>query len=135
MKENELKVFTLEAANELLPILNELLGELQRRRDHATEIEVQIDALELVSDSEGATARRELEQLVTKHRRLVGEFYDVVDQIHSYGCFLKDADMGLVDFYGTVDGRMVYFCWRLGEAQVSFWHEIGQGYATRQPLS
>ena len=33
------------------------------------------------------------------------------------------------------DGREVYLCWRLGEPEVSHWHELNAGFAGRQPLT
>jgi hypothetical protein len=30
---------------------------------------------------------------------------------------------------------MVLLCWRLGEPEVQFWHEVDAGYAGRRPLS
>ena len=65
----------------------------------------------------------------------MNRFYGIVDEIHETGCVLKDVDLGLVDFYGYHKGRMVYLCWKLGESEVSYWHEIGHGYIHRQPIS
>ena len=134
MSEHELKVFTVEEANGLIPVLTELLEELQKRHAEAAELEVQIDAAELISGSDRDSAAQELEQLISKHGELAGEFYALVDEIHSHGCYLKDVDLGLIDFYGVVDGRVVYLCWRLGEEEVGYWHEVGEGYANRHPL-
>lgn len=134
MNENQLKVFTQAEVNQLLPVLSELISGLQKKRDHVVEIEVEIDTLELVSDHAGEAIPQGLEELITKHHEAIGEFHAIIDQIHSHGCFLKDVDLGLVDFYGIVEGCIVYLCWRLGEEQVSFWHEVGQGYANRKPL-
>ena len=135
MNENEVKVFTLEEANELLPVLTELLHDLRKKRDQAAEIEVQIDALELVSNGGENTSARELEKLIEKHQQVVSEFYDMVDEIQSNGCFLKDVDLGLIDFYGVVEGRIVCLCWRLGEERIGFWHDVKEGYADREPLA
>ena len=33
-----------------------------------------------------------------------------------------------------MNGREVYLCWRLGEPQVMFWHELDAGFAGRQAL-
>ncbi len=134
MNENEVKVFTVEEANELLPVLTELVHNLQGKRDQAVEIEVRIDALELVTNSGDDSSARELEKLVEKHRQVVAEFYKIVDEIQSHGCILKDIDLGLIDFYGVVEGRIVCLCWRLGEEQISFWHDVKEGYANRQSL-
>lgn len=135
MNENEVKVFTLEEANELLPILTELIHDLRKKRDQAAEIEIQIDALELVSEGGENTSARELERLMEKHQQAVSEFYDLVDEIQLNGCLLKDVDLGLIDFYGVVKGRIVCLCWRIGEKRVGFWHDVKEGYAGREPLT
>ena len=132
---NELKVFTLEEAEHLIPILTDFLAELRKKRNEINDLEVEIDALELISGSQSRASVKDLNLLIATHQKVVGEFYVLVDQIHAQRCFLKDVDMGLIDFYGVMDGRVVYFCWKLGEERIDFWHEVGQGYGTRQPLS
>lgn len=49
------------------------------------------------------------------------------------GVELKGFD-GLCDFPSQRDGREVYLCWRLGEPEVHYWHELHTGFAGRQPL-
>ena len=134
MNENEVKVFTLDEANELLPVLSELIGALQEKRGEVTKVELEVDAHELM-DVQDAKSESEFQNLIEKHQRLVDEFYAIVDEIHSYGCFLKDADLGLVDFYSAVDGRPVFLCWRFGEEGINFWHEIESGYTSRKPIN
>ena len=34
-----------------------------------------------------------------------------------------------------MDGRVVYLCWKLGEPEILFWHEIDGGFRNRQPLT
>ncbi len=123
----DVKVFAIQEANELLPRLTLLLEELQTKRDQVADLEVKIDALELVGGNE-------IEELIKQREDLVAEFYVTVDEIHANGCFLKDADMGLIDFYGMLDGKLVLFCWRLGEETVGFWHDADKGYTWREPL-
>jgi hypothetical protein len=50
------------------------------------------------------------------------------------GCVLKDWRTGLVDFPGVHHGRRVWFCWRLGEPTVAYWHDLDEGYAGRRPI-
>jgi len=47
---------------------------------------------------------------------------------------LKDVDAGLVDFVGMRNGREVYLCWRYGEEEIGFWHELNAGFSGRQPV-
>jgi hypothetical protein len=50
------------------------------------------------------------------------------------GILLRDPEIGLVDFPGEVDGRPVFLCWRLGEHDVSYYHEEHAGFTSRKPL-
>ena len=132
---NQLKVFTLKEANEVLPRLTPMLQELRVTREVILKMEVEIDTLELLAEnksSEGVSP--EVSRKVEEYTKLVNRFYALIDEIHETGCILKDVDMGLVDFYTLYKGKVVYLCWRAGEAEVGFWHDIGGGYSNRFPL-
>ena len=57
-----------------------------------------------------------------------------VAELKSLGVELKSDEIGLCDFRSMMNGREVYLCWRLGEPQVMFWHELDAGFAGRQAL-
>ena len=46
----------------------------------------------------------------------------------------KGAAEGLVDFPAMLNGRLVYLCWKLGEPEVQYWHDLEAGFQGRQPL-
>ena len=54
--------------------------------------------------------------------------------IHELGVHVKDIDLGLCDFPHARDGRIVYLCWKLGETEIRWWHEVTSGYKDRCPL-
>ena len=136
MEENQsLKLFTIEEANKMIPRLTELIQKLQHERDKILGLEVEIDALELITPKDDSGAAPSLNVKVEEYTKTVHEFYQWVDEIHSCGCFLKDIDLGLIDFYTLYKGRVVYLCWRLEDPQVAYWHEIGRGYMSRQPVT
>ena len=132
---SQLKLFTLEEANKLIPRLAGLIQQLRQERDKILALEVEIDALELVTPKDESGAAPVLDSKVEEYTNVVHGFYHGVDEIHSYGCFLKDIDLGLVDFYTLYQGRVVYLCWKSGDLQVAYWHEIGGGYLSRQPIA
>ena len=131
---NQLKVFTVEEANRLIPRLTQMIEELRQKRGLVMAMEVEIDALELVTEKGRDAQSHPLKQKVDEYHRAVQGFYALIDEIHQMGCFLKDGELGLVDFYGLYNGRVVYLCWKLGEPEVAYWHEVGRGYACRQPI-
>jgi hypothetical protein len=55
-------------------------------------------------------------------------------RLERLGVELKDAQIGLIDFYGYRDGELVELCWKLGEPAVEHWHRIGDGFAGRRPI-
>lgn len=132
---NQLKVFTVEETNQLLPKLSEMITELQDKQQEILAKEAEIDALELLYPSrQGEEPSPEVAREVEIYNHGVNRFYSLVDEIHEMGCFLKDIETGLVDFYTLYQGRVVYLCWKLGEPEVGFWHEVGRGFAYRQPM-
>src|SRR5439155_481044 len=41
---------------------------------------------------------------------------------------------GIVDFYGKLDGKEMFWCWKVGEERIEHWHELESGYPGRQPI-
>jgi hypothetical protein len=131
---NKLKMFTVGEANHLIPWLEESVIELQQKREAILALEVEIDALELVAEKSGTGTVSALDRRIEEYHHTVARFYAITDQIQETGCHLKDLNLGLVDFYSLYQGRVVYLCWKLGEKEIEHWHEVGRGYAYRQPL-
>ena len=63
-------------------------------------------------------------------QRLEGE----VASLHAEGIEIKDLESGLIDFYGLVDGEVVFLCWQRGEESVEFYHTLDGGYRSRRSL-
>ena len=79
---------------------------------------------------------------IEEARRIRLRIQGVVDQmqasvarIDGWGITLRDIDSGLIDFPALVTGRQVWLCWRLGEDDVDWWHDLNAGVAGRKRLS
>ncbi|MDP3920988.1 MAG: DUF2203 domain-containing protein [Candidatus Omnitrophota bacterium] len=131
---DQVRLFTLEEANGTLPVLSQLIRKLQALREKISRLEVEVDLLEIVSEQDEKEPSPAVNQKLSAYQEEVNIFYEVLDQVHALGCFLKDIDAGLVDFYSNHAGQVVYLCWKLGEKEIGFWHEIGKGFTSRQPL-
>ena len=59
---------------------------------------------------------------------------ELVEELSGLGVELKDYRIGLVDFRAWMQNREVYLCWKLGEEEVAYWHELEAGYKGRQRL-
>ncbi len=123
-----IRYFTVEEANEMLPSLEPLVGELLKRR---AKVAHQRQALgSLLDDLHvdiGGTAVSELTIEFEQIERLIRE-------VQAHGCVIKSINAGLVDFWSKVDGQDVFLCWRYGEDYVEHYHPLHEGYNGRLPL-
>jgi hypothetical protein len=55
-------------------------------------------------------------------------------ELEALGAFLRDADAGTVEWYGSLDGEVVFLSWKPGEAGVGFWRALQGPPAERRPL-
>jgi hypothetical protein len=121
------RFFTVREANELIPFLSSKLSSLR-----AVHRELQLRSSSVPSSQE--ITLRGGTPLPLRHLTLLEDLKELVEEICSRGCHLKDMDSGLVDFPTIWEGREVYLCWKLGESQVRYWHELEAGFAGRQSL-
>jgi hypothetical protein len=130
-------IFTLEAVNALIPRLATLVGRQLSRRG---EIESRLKSLstmvgavpdEIAPDERDPADVRDLKQDLI-HR--IEEYQAGWKEVEEMGAVLKDARQGLVDFYGNVDGRLVWLCWKYGENEVSHYHALDEGFSGRKEL-
>ena len=130
-------VFTLEAVNALVPRLRSLMGAQMARR---SEIEGRLKQLsELLGktpetieiDERDPTEVRELKHDLLRRADIYQKAWGEIEEM---GAVLKDPHAGLVDFYGHVDGKAVWLCWRYGEDAVTHYHGLEEGFAGRKPI-
>lgn len=131
---NEPKLFTAEEANLLLPELTILLQDLMLRKRQIEDKQVEIDSLEIIADENTPKVRSELLLRSSEFNEMVNEFNQHIKKVDDTGAVLKDLEAGLIDFFGTQDGRVVFLCWKLGEPKVEHWHEVEGGFANRKPI-
>ena len=58
-----------------------------------------------------------------------------VVRIDELGITLREIETGLIDFPALASGRQIWLCWRLGEGDVAWWHELSEGFGGRQALA
>jgi hypothetical protein len=59
---------------------------------------------------------------------------ELVEELTDLGCLFKGLQDGLVDWYSHYAGRPVFLCWKHGEPEIAWWHQIDAGFAGRQPI-
>ena len=122
------RYFTVEEANACIPELNEEISELLELKDTLEELHGELTPFLEVIPYNGGNKNALL--LMRTGERL----REIVRIIEGRGCHLKGLDPVLIDFPHIRDGEEVYLCWRYGEKEIGYWHEIEGGYAGRKAL-
>ena len=131
------RLFTLEEANALVPTLHRIVGrqmlrqvEIEDRLRRLTQASGRVpDDLDIV---EGDSA--EVRVLKSDLMERLAAYEEGWREVAALGAVVKDTRIGLIDFYGRVRGRAVWFCWRYGEERVDYFHEVDGTFAYRKPL-
>jgi hypothetical protein len=59
---------------------------------------------------------------------------DDVEAVLSVGIEIKGIEEGLLDFPAEIDGVAAYWCWRVGEPDIEWWHPRDAGFAGRRRI-
>ena len=122
------RYFTLHEANTALETVRPLMDEIQSIRNNI--IAHQPEAWPAIEKSAGNGGNPTLSKLVADFDRLD----ELLHRILNTGAQVKDLNTGLLDFPALRGGQEVYLCWKYGEDQIAFWHEMDAGFAGRQPI-
>ncbi len=138
MDSRDAHVFTLEEVNDLVPKLSVAV---KRQLERRSEIETLLIRLgrelgdvpeRIVLDPADPTDIRDLKRDLV---RCIEEYRAGWKAIEEMGAVLKDARSGLLDFYGNVDGKLVWLCWKYGENEVGHYHALEEGFSGRKPIA
>ena len=141
------RFYDLDRANARVPELRDILellcdqrAELIRLRDLVLERQ---SAVEAGTESGPGSARGaseddepddELRLIRLRMQGLIDQMQAGVARIDALGITLRDIESGLIDFPALASGRQIWLCWRLGEEEVGWWHELSTGFSDRRPL-
>ncbi len=128
--EREMKIFTVEEANALLPSVRQIVARIQRSHRKISRYR---DAAKKAA--EGAEHGGGGIQNGVAYAAALSDLTVALTDLDSLGVQLKDFERGLVDFPSLRDGRIVLLCWQMGEGdELEWWHDLDAGFAGRTPL-
>ena len=126
------KTFTLDEANRMLPLVRRIVEDLVNDHRRWQEKVNQFEIATVGSTPGNPDAMAEL--LQQEALRIAADIEGYVRELAALGVECKGLDAGLVDFPGEMDGESIYYCWKLGEPSIQYWHGASAGFAGRQPL-
>lgn len=136
MGDEEQRLFTLTEAERTRTQLEPVLLEAMEARRKAKAIDAKMT--ELASRIQMSGGMRFDYQHAGQQRldqsSLESSISAAVEKIHATGCVVKDLDVGLLDFPARLNDEDIYYCWRVGEDRIRFYHRQDEGFAGRTPI-
>ncbi|MCG8420170.1 MAG: DUF2203 domain-containing protein [Proteobacteria bacterium] len=133
------RYFTVAEANSHIAELQELFGRVMQLR---SQLKVLYQELDEAGFAPRDNSEHELSEMPPPIARLHSVFLGLADTLQEQieaimeiGCVIKDIETGLVDWPSRHEGRDIWLCWKYGELEVEFWHELTTGFAGRRPVS
>jgi hypothetical protein len=128
------KFFSVEEANARVPLVNSILRDV-------TELSHELKGLHerlILSQTDGSSdpaVDAEVASLSAELDRKRLQMEALEKELAQIGAVLKDDFMGLVDFPAMFDGREVCLCYKYGEPEIAYWHDVDAGYGGRRRIS
>jgi len=127
------KYFTLPDANRTLPLVKRIVADITALYPTWRDLVYRYEyAAAQARPERGESA--EQQRLRAEIEGVAREMNRYLEELEQVGCVFKGFEQGLVDFYGKMDGREVFWCWKVGEDKIGHWHDLESGFAGRQPV-
>ena len=129
------KYFTVEEANKALPLVKMIVSDLVRQCRVVDDLQERLSSVP--QERRRPSKNLYSEELAQSQAELEAEeskLATYLEELRGLGVEFKGPD-GLCDFYSRMNGRDVFLCWRLGEPEVLYWHDLDSGYTGRHLLT
>jgi hypothetical protein len=136
------KIFTAAEANRMLPLVGTIAraavqtwkhlqtAKRDLRKTSARRPRVEVEA-KVGAPSRGNAADDRIKNDIREHERELDEMRGELEEL---GCYLRDAEKGLIDFPAFVGTELVYLCWFPDEPSVTHYHGMREGFIGRKPI-
>lgn len=136
MGDDEQRLFTLTEAERTRAQLEPVLLEAMEARRKAKALDEKMTELAARIQMSGGMRfdyQRAGQQRLDQNN-LESSIAAALEKIHATGCVVKDLDVGLLDFPARLNDEDIYYCWRVGEDRIRFYHRQDEGFAGRKPI-
>ncbi len=127
------KYFTLDHANRTLPLVRKIVSDITSLHPVWRDLVYRYELVAAQSDPKWGESTEQV-NLRMQIEAVARQINGYLIELEEIGCVFKGFEEGLVDFYGQLDGREMFWCWKQGEERISHWHELEAGFAGRQPI-
>ncbi len=113
------KLFSVEEANNLIPVVDELLGDMQGAIKDTYRLRDDLKGL----GGHSVAARNKAQEIAF----LLRSVHETKAELDRLGIFLTDVDTGVVDFPSQVGAEVVYLSWEKGQDAITHYHRLNEG--------
>jgi hypothetical protein len=119
--------FTIKSANEALPGIIEKFKNIKKEKNELMKAEQELQS-----------HTSNLEEYIIKKQKLnssMTKLSQLIEDLEETGVSLKGIDQGLLDFPSKRFDEDVWLCWKDGETEIKFWHDMDSGFNGRKPIT
>ena len=128
-----MRYFTLVEANKTLPLVKRIVSDIAAVYPRWRELVSQYEVVAAGATPDWGESQEQI-RLKNEVDGAAREIADFIAELEQIGCVFKGVEQGLVDFRGRLDGKEIFWCWKLGEERIEHWHDLKTGYAGRRPV-
>jgi len=121
--------FTTNDANQILPEVIKKFETALKKKNEVSKLEQKLQVILASTNTfeESIPIKQQLNTTIT-------QFYESSEILEKTGVVIKSIDQGLLDFPSKRFDEDVWLCWKYGETEIKFWHEIDSGFLGRKPI-
>ncbi len=138
------RFYDLDEANDAIPEVRTILESLRDQRAELIRLRDEVLANGADDETRGearsdapteAKIDNDVRVLRLRMQGVIDRMQAGVVRIDELGVTLREIETGLIDFPALANGRQIWLCWRLGEGDVEWWHELSDGFSGRRALT
>ncbi|MEL7497005.1 MAG: DUF2203 domain-containing protein [Planctomycetota bacterium] len=119
--------FTTKSANETLPLVKRIVGDIVELAHEVTETQKRLAFLtngrEDDPQDEYSKELQSMHEVTDAKSRQLNGF---IDELLELNLDPTSAEQGFVNFPARREGKEICLCWKLGEPEVMYWHDVGE---------
>ena len=132
------RIYTVREAEALLPTVEKVFVDLDAVRHRLRKLKGKMEVLEMLWGEELASPDNpdhvEYAHYVDEMQAAKGDYDAATKVLTDHEIQLKSVETGLIDFYGVIESRLVFLCWKRGEAGIGWYHHLEDGFQGRKEL-
>jgi len=132
------RLFSQNEANDLVPTLQLSFATISRVRSKVEDLLGDLadgDPVRVAGILRGEEPVPEGEEArVDRLQTMILDLGQALESVVAHGVIIQEIDPAMVDFPSVLDGRVVLLSWQYGEPAVEYFHEVEEGFESREPL-